>query len=111
MARKSGRTTRARKRDAAPEPMLVRCRLRIPSRKANAVLPRLPLAFGCGGAVMKKTRAYVEVESILEIRSVGAIVEIGVPVLVIERIPVSPVPPRELVADAATWLRQVRRLG
>jgi hypothetical protein len=111
MVRKSGRKARIRRgASAAPEPILVRCLLRLPKRKADRVLPHLGLAFGCGGAVLRRKGSQVEVESVLEIRTVGAIVEKGVPVLVTERIPVAPVPPDELVANAAAWFRHVRRL-
>jgi hypothetical protein len=53
----------------------------------------------------------VEVEVDLEIRTVGDIVEKGVPVLVTRRIPVAPVPAGELIADAAAWFKQIEKLG
>jgi hypothetical protein len=94
-----------------PKPILVHCRLRVPRDKADALLPHLGIAFDCGGAVVRKTKTFVEVETDLEIRTVGDIVEKGVPVLVIERIPVAPVPAKELAADAAAWFKQIERLG
>ena len=94
-----------------PEPILVHCRLRIPRDKADALLPRLGIAFDCGGPVIKKRKTFVEIETDLEIRTVGDIVEKGVPVLVTERIPVAPVPAKELIADAAAWFRQIEKLG
>jgi hypothetical protein len=95
---------------AEPKPILVHCRLRVPRNKADALLPRLGIAFDCGGAVVKKTKSFVEVEADLEIRTVGDIVEKGVPVLVTRRIPVAPVPARELIADAAAWFKQIEKL-
>jgi hypothetical protein len=93
-----------------PKPILVHCRLRVPRDEADALLPRLGIAFDCGGAVVRKTKTFVEVEADLEIRTVGDIVEKGVPVLVTERIPVTPVPAKELIADAATWFKQIEKL-
>ena len=93
-----------------PKPILVHCRLRVPRDKADALLPHLGIAFDCGGAVVRKTKTFVEVEADLEIRTVGDIVEKGVPVLVTERIPVAPVPTKELIADAAAWFKQIEKL-
>ena len=94
-----------------PKPILVHCRMRIPRDKADALLPRLGIAFDCGGSVVRKRKTFVEVEADLEIRTVGDIVGKGVPVLVTERIPVTPVPAKELIADAAAWFRQIEKLG
>lgn len=110
---------RKRSRDADPRepqpeerpPILVRCVFRIPADEAEHVLPQLPIAPGCGGANIRKRRTHVEVEALLEMRSVLEIVEHGVPVLLTEHVPVTPIPKRELIADAAAWFRHVRRLG
>ena len=93
------------------EPVLVRCVFRVPRAEADSVLPRLELAFGCGGAVRRTRKNVVEVEAELEIRKVGEIVGKGVPVLVTERIPVVPLPAEELIRDADAWFEHVRRLG
>jgi hypothetical protein len=93
-----------------PEPILVHCRLRVPRDKADALLPHLGIAFDCGSAVIRKTRTFVEVEADLEIRTVGDIVAKGVPVLVTKRIPVEPLPAKELIADAAAWFKQIEKL-
>jgi hypothetical protein len=112
MVRKKNRKANVKvEPSAVPDPILVHCLLRVPRDEADSVLPRLGLAFGCGGAVMRKTRTIVEVEADLEIRTVGDIVEKGVPVLVTKRIPVAPVPANELIADAAAWFKQIRRLA
>ncbi len=93
------------------EPILVRCVLKVPRTEADAVINNLGLAFGCGGAVRRTRKNVVEVEAELEIRKVGEIVGQGVPVLVTERIPVTPLPPGELIRDADKWFEHVRRLG
>jgi hypothetical protein len=93
------------------EPILVHCRLQVPRDKADTLLPHLGIALDCGGAVIRKTRTFVEVETDLEIRTVGDIVAKGVPVLVTRRIPVEPLPARNLVTDAAAWFKQIERLG
>jgi hypothetical protein len=46
----------------------------------------------------------------IEIRTVGAIVEKGVPVLVTKRIPVEPIPAKEFAKNAASWFAHLRRL-
>lgn len=92
-----------------PEPILVHCIFRLPKKEADAVLPLLPIAFDCGGAAMRRTRTYIEVQADLEIRTVGAIVERGIPVLVTERLPVEPIPADQLIDDAAAWFRQIER--
>lgn len=93
------------------EPILVRCQMRVPRDKADALLPHLGIAFDCGGASIRKTRSFVEVEADLEIRTVGDIVAKGIPVLVTHRIPVEPLPAKDLITDAAAWLKQIERLG
>lgn len=94
-----------------PEPILVHCELRVPRDKAEALLPYLGIAFGCGGAEMRKTKSFIEVEADLEIRTVGDIVAKGIPVLVTRRIPMEPLPAKSLTTDAAAWLKQIERLG
>src|SRR5688500_12604488 len=91
------------------EPILVHCVFRMSAKEADALLPLLPIAFDCGSASIRRTRTHVEVQADLEIRTVGAIVEHGIPVLVTERLPVEPVSPDELIDDAATWFRQIER--
>jgi hypothetical protein len=107
MAKKANRRASGK----TEKPILVHCRLRVPRDKADALLPHLGIAFDCGGAVVRKTKTFVEIEADLEIRTVGDIVEKGVPVLVTERIPVAPVPAKELIADAAAWFRKIEKLG
>lgn len=92
-----------------PEPILVHCRFRLPTKEADAVLPLLPIAFDCGGAAMRRTRTHVEVQADLEIRTVGAIVAHGIPVLVTKRLPVEPIPADQLIDDAAAWFEQIER--
>jgi hypothetical protein len=112
MVKKASRKASARtKASTEPEPILVHCELRVPRDKADALLPHLGIAFDCGSAVIKNTRNFVEVEADLEIRTVGDIVAKGVPVLVTRRIPVEPLPAKDLVKDAAAWIKQIERLG
>ena len=111
MVRKPTRTRKVRSRvPPGPEPILVRCVMRIPRDEANAVLPHLGVPLDCGGAVLKRTRSHVEVQADIEIGTVGAIVEKGVPVLVTKRIPVAPVPAKEFAKNAASWFAHLRRL-
>jgi hypothetical protein len=111
MVKKANRRASGKaKVSSEPKPILVHCRLRVARDKADALLPRLGIAFDCGGAVVRKTKTHVEVEADLEIRTVADIVEQGVPVLVTERIPVSPVPAKELITDAAAWFKQIEKL-
>lgn len=110
MVKEANRKPSRKRASTEPGPILVRCRLQVPREKADALLPTLGIAFDCGGAAIRKTRTFVEVEVDLEIRTVGEIVAKGVPVLVTDRIPVQPLPARDLVTDAAAWFKQIERL-
>ncbi len=93
----------------AHEPMLVRCTMKVPRRQAKQV-GSLGLAFGCGGATAKTTRqGDVEIEAVVEIRTVAEIVAKGVPVLVTERIPIAPVPAEDITRDVEAWIAQVKK--
>jgi hypothetical protein len=106
MVKKAGRkATIKTKLSSEPKPILVHCRLRIPRHKADALMPHLGIAFDCGNAVVRKTKTFVVIEANLEIRTVGDIVEKGVPVLVTERITVAPVPAKELIATTTSCSR------
>jgi hypothetical protein len=92
-----------------PKPLLVRCRMKVPKRRAKQV-GGLGLAFGCGGATAKPNRkGDIEIEAVVEIAKVAEIVGKGVPVLVTDLIPIEPVPAKELTRDLKAWLANVQR--
>lgn len=91
------------------EPVLVRCTLTVPKRQAKQV-GSLGLAFGCGGARAKQTkRGDVEIEAVVDISTVAEIVGKGVPVLVIGRVPIAPIPPEELTRDLDAWIADISK--
>jgi hypothetical protein len=91
------------------EPMLVRCKMKVPKRKARQV-GELGLAFGCGGATAKPTRqGDVDIEAVVEIEKVAEIVGKGIPVLVTERIAIEPVPADEITRDVDAWIAEVTK--
>ena len=91
------------------EPVLVRCTLEVPKRLAKQV-GSLGLAFGCGGARAKQTnKGDVAIEAVVDISTVADIVGKGVPVLVLERVPVAPIPPEELTSDLDAWIAEISK--
>lgn len=91
------------------EPILVRCTMKVPKRRAKQV-GALGLAFGCGGATAKPNKkGDIEIAAIVEITKVAEIVGKGVPVMVTDRIPIEPVPAKEMTRDLEAWLADVQR--
>ena len=88
-------------------PIIVRCTLQVPRDKADALLPHLGIAMDCGGAIVRRKRNVVEVETDLDVRTIADIVEKGVPVLVTQRIQIKPIAKETLIDDAAAWFRHV----
>ena len=98
-----------RKNGSETEPMLVRCTLKLPARRKKEV-GMLGLAFGCGGATAERTKqGDLRIEAVIEIEKVGEIVEKGIPVMVTERIPIQPIPAKEIIRDAEAWLAAIRK--